>query len=109
MHQCRLGGDLLEKSSVQKDLGVLVDNRLAMSQQCALVAKKANGMLGCIKKNVASMLKEVILPFCSANGEATFKILRPVLGSSVQNRQGSPRKSPVEGHKDNKEPGASPV
>ena len=46
MHQCRLGGDLLEKSSVQKDLGVLVDNRLAMSQQCALVAKAAKGTLG---------------------------------------------------------------
>jgi len=64
------------------------------------VAKKANGMLGCIKKNVASMLKEVILPFCSATGEATFKILRPVLGSSVQKRQGSPRRNPVESLKD---------
>jgi len=31
-----------------------VDNRLAMSQQCTLVAKKADGLLRCSKKNTAS-------------------------------------------------------
>jgi len=40
--QYRLGADLLERRSAKKDLGVLVDNRLAMSQQCAPVAKKAS-------------------------------------------------------------------
>ncbi|PKU45429.1 hypothetical protein llap_4252 [Limosa lapponica baueri] len=49
-----VGGDLLESSSEEKDLGVLVDDRTPMSQQCALVAKKANGTLGGIRKSVTS-------------------------------------------------------
>ena len=40
IHQHRLGADLL---------GVLVDSRLIMRQHCALAAKKANSILGCIK------------------------------------------------------------
>jgi len=65
-HQYRLGADLLERSSVVKDLGVLVDNTLAMSQQCALVAKRGSGILGCVAKNAASRVREVILPLYSA-------------------------------------------
>ncbi|PKU49488.1 hypothetical protein llap_197 [Limosa lapponica baueri] len=66
MHQYRLGGDLLDSSFVEKDVGVLVDSKLTMRQQCAPVAKKANSVLGCIKKRVASRLREVILPLYSA-------------------------------------------
>ncbi|GAB0206012.1 mitochondrial enolase superfamily member 1 [Grus japonensis] len=65
-HQYRLGVDLLGSSPEEKDLGVLVDNKLSMSQQWALVAKKASGILGCIQKSVASRSKEVILPLYSA-------------------------------------------
>ena len=52
MHQYRLGDVLLEQISTEKDLNVQVNNRLAMSQQCALVAKKANGILGSTKKSM---------------------------------------------------------
>ncbi len=68
--QYRLGDDQLERSSMEKDLGVLVDNRLAMSQQCALMAKKANGILKCFKKSVVNRWREVILPLYSALGRA---------------------------------------
>jgi len=54
----RLGSTQLGSCSVERDLGVLVDNKLSMSEECAAAAKKANRMLGCSNKGSTSRDKK---------------------------------------------------
>jgi len=64
--KCRLGGKWIESSSAEKDLGMLVDQKLSMTQWCVLAAPKANHALGCIPSSVGSRAREGILPLCPA-------------------------------------------
>jgi len=73
----RLGGEWIGSSPEDKDLGVLVDEKLNMSQQCVLTAQNANRILGCITSTMARRSREVILPLCSTH-------VRPHLESCIQ-------------------------
>lgn len=70
----RLDREWTESSSTEeRDLGLLVDEKLDTIRQCELSAEKVNHILECIKRSMAHRSRKVILPHCYA-------LIRPHLG-----------------------------
>lgn len=53
-HQHKLWDKLTGKSSVEKDFGILVDEKLELIWQCVLGVHKVTRALGCIKRSVTT-------------------------------------------------------
>jgi len=76
-HKYRLGGEWLESSPEEKDLGVLVDEKLNMSPQCVLVAQKANHILGLHQEKRGQQVEGGESALLLRSCETSLGVLRP--------------------------------
>lgn len=74
-----------------------MNEKLDISQKCALVALKADGMLGSIKRGGDNREREVIVPLYSAPVRPHVELPCPGLGPAAQEGSGAVGE---EGHKD---------
>ena len=77
MHSYKMGDTWHSNTTRKKDLGIVVDHKLNMSQLCDVAAKKANAILICINRIIASKSRKVLVPLYSA-------LVRPHLEYCVQ-------------------------
>ena len=67
----------LKVSNKERDLGIIVDNKLKFSEQCDSVVSKANATLGMIKRNIVSRDHKIVTKLYKA-------LVRPKLEYCVQ-------------------------
>ena len=98
-YRYKLENEGIEHSPAGKGLGELVDGKLNMSHKCVFIAQKADCILGCNKRRVASRVREVILTLYTA-------LVRPYLEYCIQVWRTQYRRDvdlwgvcPEEGHK----------
>lgn len=80
MHQYVLGSAELCKIGS----GILENTKLNMTQQCAPVARKANGLLDCVRRIVARSVEGGDPSSRSVLVRPPIPVLGPILGSPVQ-------------------------
>jgi len=73
----KLGCNTIRSSATERDLGVVIDRTGKSSAQCILAARKANTVLGMIKRNINFKSKDVIVRLYKA-------LVRPRLEFCVQ-------------------------
>ena len=73
----KMGDSVLKKSKKERDLGVIIDSSGKCSEQCILAVRKANSILGMIKRNIYFKSKDVIVKLYKS-------LVRPRLEFCVQ-------------------------
>ena len=76
-YEYEMNGRKINTSNSVKDLGITLSRDLKFSQHCSEAAKKANRMLGFIKRNFTFMSSDIIIPLYKS-------LVRPHLEYSVQ-------------------------
>ena len=67
----------IQTSHKEKDLGVIITDKLEVTEQCAKASKKANVMLGMINRAIKYKTKEVVLQLYKS-------LVRPYLDYCIQ-------------------------
>ena len=62
-HEYSLGNNKLKKVNVERDLGIIVDEKCKFSEQCKTALRSASCTLGMIKRNINCKLKNIIVNY----------------------------------------------
>lgn len=96
-HQDKLGPDQLESHLAERDLGILIVNKLHMGQQCALLAEKDQHWLLLVK--CCGKVERCDPSSLLSTAEMHLGHCPLVLGSPVQEQHDNTGISPAKGHK----------